>query len=90
MGLTMKEWLGVMLQCDEFPIGKIKRPGWKCPDCGWKIGMIDKPKKCDKCGFVEDSDPVLYGENAKTACEASMRALRKQAEEDGEIDEKTP
>lgn len=48
-----KEWMGVLLECNEFPIGKVRRPGWGCPICGWKIGMLDKPKKCDRCGFKE-------------------------------------
>ncbi len=49
----MKEWLGIMLEFTDPFIGKIKRPGWQCPECGWKIAMLDKPDVCWKCGFKE-------------------------------------
>lgn len=47
----MKEWTGVLIEVDEPFIGKRKKPGWKCPNCGMMFGMIDLPKECFKCGW---------------------------------------
>ncbi len=29
---------GIMLECHEPFIGTVRRPGWECRACGWRIG----------------------------------------------------
>ena len=47
-----KEWKGVMVGYINIFDEPREAPGWECPECGYRIGMIDYPFfPCPKCGF---------------------------------------
>ena len=52
-----KEWKGVMIGCHDPFDTYHEVPGWECPECGHRLGMVDYPNfPCPRCGFKQRGD----------------------------------
>ena len=56
MGET-KKWKGVMVGYINLFDEPREAPGWECPACGYRLGMVDYPNfPCPRCDFKERGD----------------------------------